>query len=43
MDMSDFSGLAARVSGKGADAWEVHRIAQERRAAGADILILSIG
>lgn len=43
MEMSDFTGLAARVSGKGADAWEVHRIAQERKAAGADILILSIG
>lgn len=43
MEMSDFTGLAARVSGKGADAWEVHRIAQERKSAGADILILSIG
>ncbi len=43
MEMSDFTGLATRVSGKGADAWEVHRIAQERKAAGADILILSIG
>ena len=43
MEMSDFTGLAARVSGKGADAWEVHRLAQERKEAGAEILILSIG
>ncbi|MEM1197705.1 MAG: pyridoxal phosphate-dependent aminotransferase [Pseudomonadota bacterium] len=43
MEMADFSSLANRVSGKGADAWEVHRIAQERRDKGADILILSIG
>lgn len=43
MQMSDFTGLATRVSGKGADAWEVHRIAQERKDDGADILILSIG
>ncbi len=43
MKIDEFSGLAQRVSGKGADAWEVHRIAQDRKDAGDDILILSIG
>ncbi len=38
-----FSGLARRVGGKGANAWEIHRQALERRARGEDILILSIG
>ncbi|MEM7424531.1 MAG: pyridoxal phosphate-dependent aminotransferase [Pseudomonadota bacterium] len=38
-----FTSLADRVSGKGADAWEVHRIAQERIRSGEDVLILSIG
>ena len=40
---SSFSGLAARVSGEGAEAWEIHRLALERKDAGEDVLILSIG
>lgn len=43
MTAHQFTALAKRVSGKGSDAWEVHRIAQERARAGDDILILSIG
>ncbi len=43
MTAHQFTGLATRVSGKGADAWEVHRIAQNRMRDGDDILILSIG
>ena len=43
MTAHQFTSLASRVSGKGSDAWEVHRIAQERLRAGDDILILSIG
>lgn len=43
MNVDDFTGLAGRVSGKGADAWEVHHIAQARIDAGDDVLILSIG
>ena len=38
-----YSGLTSRVGGEGADAWEVHRIAMERLAAGEDIIVLSVG
>src|SRR5262245_30556303 len=35
--------LTERVVGEGADAWEVHERAMERRARGDDIILLSIG
>ena len=41
--MSRFSALARRVSGPGADAWEIHRLARERIARGDDIVLLTIG
>ena len=39
----NFTDLARRVSGKGADAWNVHYAALERQQAGEDIIILSVG
>ncbi len=38
-----FSSLANRVSGPGADAWDVHYAAVERQRRGEDIIVLSIG
>ena len=38
-----FSGLADRVSGEGADAWVIHSLAMERAQAGEDVIILSVG
>ena len=38
-----YAGLTARVGGEGANAWEIHRVAMERLAAGEDIIVLSVG
>lgn len=38
-----FSSLASRVSGPGADAWDIHYAAIERQHRGEDIIVLSIG
>lgn len=37
------SSLTARIAGEGSDAWVVHDLAMTRRAAGEDIIVLSIG
>ncbi len=37
------SPLAARIGGKGAEAWEIHSQAVKRRAAGEDVIALTIG
>jgi arginine:pyruvate transaminase len=38
-----FSALADRLAGRGAGAWNVHREAARRRAAGEDVIVLTIG
>ena len=38
-----FSPLVERVSGKGAQGWELHRAAVEAKAAGRDVIVMSIG
>ncbi|HJU15328.1 MAG TPA: pyridoxal phosphate-dependent aminotransferase [Stellaceae bacterium] len=38
-----FSPLIDRLAGRGADSWNVHREAARRRAAGVDVIILTIG
>lgn len=38
-----FSSLTSRIKGEGSDAWIVHDLAMSRRAAGEDIIVLSIG
>ncbi len=39
----NFTSLAQRVGGKGADAWEIHYAAIERQRQGEKIIVLSIG
>jgi arginine:pyruvate transaminase len=38
-----FSPLVDRVAGKGAGAWEIHFAAERQRAAGRDIIFLTVG
>jgi len=38
-----FSSLVERVSGAGADAWNVHAMARAARERGADVILLSVG
>jgi arginine:pyruvate transaminase len=38
-----FSPLVDRVAGKGAAAWAVHFEAQQRAAAGRDVILLTVG
>jgi len=38
-----FSPLVERVAGKGADAWRVHFDATRQRAAGRDVILLTVG
>ena len=38
-----FSSLTGRIAGESVDAWEVHYEALERREAGEDIIVLSVG
>src|SRR5215472_8766731 len=38
-----FSSLTERVAGRGAEAWEIHRQATELRAAGHDVIALTVG
>jgi arginine:pyruvate transaminase len=38
-----FSPLVGRVAGKGADAWRVHFDAMRQRAAGRDVILLTVG
>lgn len=41
--MPEYSSLTERIKGEGAEAWNVHRAAAKRAAAGEDIIFLSIG
>src|SRR5690242_1145573 len=38
-----FSPLVDRVAGKGAEAWRIHLEAERQRAAGRDIIFLTVG
>jgi arginine:pyruvate transaminase len=38
-----FSSLVRRVAGKGAEAWRIHFAALEQRAAGRDVILLTVG
>jgi arginine:pyruvate transaminase len=38
-----FAPLVERVAGKGAGAWEIHHAAMRRRAAGRDVIVLTVG
>src|SRR5580658_1490404 len=38
-----FSPLVDRIAGKGAAAWRIHYEAQRRRAAGQDVILLTVG
>lgn len=41
--MPDFSPLVDRVGGRGANGWAVHTAATKAKAAGGDVVILSVG
>jgi arginine:pyruvate transaminase len=38
-----YSAITTRIAGEGSDAWQVHDDALRRRAAGDDVIVLSIG
>lgn len=38
-----YSSLTGRIGGRGANAWEIHRLALEARARGEDVVVLSVG
>src|SRR5690606_10447363 len=38
-----YSSLTERIGGRGANAWEIHRLALEARARGEDAVVLSVG
>ena len=38
-----FSNLTQRVVGRGAEAWQVHFLAQQKQRAGADVIFLTVG